>query len=152
MTVHHVIVAEPYSLDPDELDRIALHHVSEGEGCWIWDVCREPHLWLDALWSIADDEGTDQGIRDLALGTAWDAEDHEHVWHGQRHVILEGEWRVIVDGCWFKEADLEYDLTPDLLPGVYAVTCEQEEWGISPDASLTDEPVPNPEQFLKGAR
>lgn len=151
MTVHHVIVAEPYSFDPDELDGITLHHVAVGEGCdgW-WRECGEPHLWLGALWAIADDEGTDDDTRELALGMAEDAECSEHVWHGQTHAMVYDEWCVPVDGCGFEWADLEYDLPPDLPPGVYDVTCEQDEWGGSLYVGLTDEPVPDPEQFLKG--
>lgn len=149
MTVHHVIVAEPDSLDPDEFDKVRLHHVSTGDGCGdLWQECREPHLWIAALWSIADDEGTDDDTRDLASGMADDAECDEHVWHGQVHAMTYNGWCVPIDGCGFKRADFEYDLPPDLLPGVYAVTCEQQEWDEYLAFHLTNEPVPDPEALL----
>lgn len=149
MTVHHVIVAEPYSRYPDELDRVTLHHVSEGGGCGGWlQECREPHLWIDALDEIAEDEGTDEQTRDLASELVWDAENNDNVWHGQPHTMTEGEWCVPIGGCGFEWADKEYDLPPDLLPGVYDVTCDQYEWGGTLGVYLTDEPVPDPEVFL----
>lgn len=149
MTVHHVIVAEPYSRYPDEIDDITFHHVSEGEGCGGWlQECREPHLWLDALWAIAEDEGTDEATRDRARGMADDAECDEHVWHGQRHVMMEYGWCVPMGGCGFQWADKEYDLPPDLPPGVYDATCDQYEWGGTLGVYLTDEPVPDPETYL----
>lgn len=153
VTVHHVIVAEPYSRYPDELEGITFHHVSEGGGCMEWRrECLGPHLWYDALYAISDDEGTDDDTRALAEAIADDAAGNEHVWHSQRHEMLYGEWHVPVHRCGFEEADHEYDIPPDLPPGVYAVTCEQDEWGGSLHVGLTDEPVPDPEQFLRGAR
>lgn len=148
MTVHHVIVAEPYWRHPDELDGVTLRHVRDGGRCRLLDACNEPHLWFDALWAIADDEGTGQGTRDLARRMVWDAEDRAHVWHGQPHQMYDYVWRVPVRGCGLEQADYERDLPLDLLPGVYAVTYDTPEWGDIPDVYLTDEPVPDPEAFL----
>ena len=62
-------------------------------------------------------------------------------------------WRCIPSGgCGFEWADIELDAPPDLPPGVYDVTCERGGWGGSLYVYLTDEPVLDPEQFLKGAR
>lgn len=148
MTVHHVIIAEPYWRHPDELDGITLRHVRDGGSCRLLDACSEPHLWFDALQAIVEDEGTDQGTRDLARRMVWDAEDRAHVWHGKRHVMFDVWWCVLVDGCSLEQDDLEYDIPADLLPGVYAVTYDTPEWGETPDIYLTGEPVPDPEAFL----
>lgn len=148
MTVHHVIVVETHQRYPSRVERITLHHVIEGGGCWLWDPCGEPHLWFDALWAIVEDEATDEATRDLARRMVWDAEDREHVWHGQYHVMLDYWWCVPVDGCGLDQDGIEYDLPLGLLPGVYAVTYDTPEWGDAPSVYLTDEPVPDPERFL----